>query len=170
MIIASRLINTIEKNAEIIAESWADDVTTLPYTRSYWNVPRDELIERALSVCRRMGYFLSKRLPKEKLASFYRRLAQTRRAQGYQVEEVVMALLLLKRHVWLFVLREGLLDTSIALSQALVLNNRVVLYFDRAIYYVTQAYYELDEKEALESSTFMPKLNSAPSVEEESTT
>lgn len=166
MIIASRLINTIEKNAEIIAEKWADDVTTLPYTRSYWNVPRDELIERASSVCRRMGYFLSKRLPKEKLASFYRRMAQARRAEGYQVEEVVMALLLLKRHIWLFVLKEGLLDTSIALSQALVLNNRVVLYFDRAIYYVTQAYYELDEKERLQNATFLPGLDSTPLTEE----
>ena len=127
-----------------------DDVTTLPYTRSYWNAPREELHERADSVCNRMGYFLGRRLPREKLAAFYKRLGEARRADGYGVEEVVMALMLLKRHIWLFVLQEGFLTTNLELYQALELNNRVVLYFDRAIYYVTQAYSELDDKEAAE--------------------
>jgi len=147
MILASKLVKVIEKNSDVIAERWADDVSTLPYTRSYWNVPREELQENAARVARRMGYFLDRRMPKERLATFYRRLGEARRAQGYQVEEVVMALMLLKRHIWLYVLQEGLLATTIELSQALTVNNRVVLYFDRAIYYVTQAWYELDEKE-----------------------
>jgi hypothetical protein len=147
MILATKLTRTIENNSDIIADRWADDVQTLPYTHSYWNVPREELHERAAGVCRRMGYFLGQKLPRERLAAFYRRLGATRRSQGYQVEEVVMALLLLKRHIWLFVLQEGLLTTNIELSQALALNNRVVLYFDRAIYYVTQAFSELDQKE-----------------------
>lgn len=148
MILASKLVKVIENNSDLIADRWADDIQTLPFTRSYWNVPREELHERAASVCRRMGYFLGQKFPRERLAAFYRRLGETRRAQGYEVEEVVMALLILKRHVWLFILQEGLLTTNIELSQALVLNNRVVLYFDRAIYYVTQAYSEMDEKEA----------------------
>jgi len=148
MILASKLVRVIEKNSDMIADRWADEVSKLPYTRSYWNSDRDELHERAASVCRRVGYFLSQQLPKERLAAFYRRLGASRRAEGYAIEEVVMALLLLKRHIWLFVLQEGLLTTNIELSQALVLNNRVVLYFDRAIYYVAQAYSELDEKEA----------------------
>lgn len=148
MILASKLVKIIEKNSDTIADKWADDVSTLQYTRSYWNVPREELHERGASVCRRMGYFLGRRLPKERLAAFYRRLGRTRREQGYPLEDVVMALLLLKRHIWLFVLQEGLLSTNLELYQALELNNRVVLYFDRAIYYVTQAYSEDDEKEA----------------------
>ena len=152
MILASKLVKIIEKNADVIADNWVDDVTKLPYTRSYWNVPREELHYRAASICNRIGYYLSRRLPKEKLASFYRRLGKTRREEGYEVEELVMALLLLKRHIWLFVLQEGLLTANLELYQALELNNRVVLYFDRAIYFVTQAYYEEELKEeALEA-------------------
>jgi len=150
MILATRLVKVIEKNSDIIADRWADDVSKLPYTRSYWNCSREELHERAAGVCRRVGYYLGRQLPKERLAAFYRRLGASRRAEGYPVEEVIMALRLLKRHIWLFVLQEGLLTTNIELSQALALNNRVVLYFDRAIYYVAQAYSELDEKEAKE--------------------
>ncbi|HEY5527458.1 MAG TPA: hypothetical protein VIK02_07745 [Candidatus Anoxymicrobiaceae bacterium] len=150
MVVATKLVKIIEKNSSVIADRWVDDVTTLPYTRSYWNAPREELHERADSVCNRMGYFLGRRLPREKLAAFYKRLGEARRADGYGVEEVVMALMLLKRHIWLFVLQEGFLTTNLELYQALELNNRVVLYFDRAIYYVTQAYSELDDKEAAE--------------------
>jgi RsbT co-antagonist protein rsbRD N-terminal domain len=147
MVVATKLVKIIEKNSSTIAERWVDDVTTLQYTRSYWNVPREELQERAESICDRIGYFLGRRLPRERLASFYKRLGQTRREQGYGVEEVVMALMLLKRHVWLFVLQEGFLTTNLELYQALELNNRVVLYFDRAIYYVAQAYSEEDDRE-----------------------
>lgn len=150
MILASRLVKIIEKNSDTIAERWVEDVTTLQYTRSYWNAPSEDLQERAASVCRRMGYFLDRRLPRERMAAFYRRLGKTRRSEGHPVEEVVMALLLLKRHIWLFVLQEGLLTTNLELYQALELNNRVVLYFDRAIYYVTQAYSEEDDREAAE--------------------
>jgi hypothetical protein len=148
MIVATKLIKVIEKNSDIIAEEWVDEVTTSPYTRSYWNVGREELHERAASICQRMGYFLGRQLPKERLASFYRRIGEVRRSQGYQVEEVVIALLLLKRQIWLFVLKEGFLTANWELYQALELNNRVVLYFDRAIYFVTQAYSEQDKKEA----------------------
>lgn len=147
MIIASKLVKIIEKNSDIIADRWVEDVSTLQYTRSYWTVPPDELHERAASVCRRMGYYLGRTLPKEKLAAFYRRMGKERRSHGYPIEEVVMALLLLKRHIWLFVLQEGLLTTNLELYQALELNNRVVLYFDRAIYYATQGYFEEEERE-----------------------
>lgn len=148
MIVATKLIRIIEKNADIIADKWVDEVTTSPYTRSYWNVSREELQERAASICQRIGYFLGKRLARERLASFYRRVGQARRAQGYELEEVVMALLLLKRQIWLFVMQEGFLNINLELYQGLELNNRVVLYFDRAIYFVAQAYSEEDQKEA----------------------
>jgi hypothetical protein len=149
MVVASKLVKIIEKNSSTIADRWVDDVTTLPYTRSYWNVPREELHDRAENVCSRMGYFLGRRLPRDRLASFYKRLGRSRREDGYKVEEVVMALMLLKRHIWLFILQEGLLSANIELYQALELNNRVVLYFDRAIYYVAQAYSEADLEEGL---------------------
>lgn len=151
MVIATNLIRIIEKNSSAIADRWVDDVTTSPHTRSYWNESQEELHKRAENVCSRMGYFLGRRLPRERLASFYKRLGQARREQGYAAEEVVFALMLLKRHIWLYILQEGLLRTNLELYQALELNNRVVLYFDRAIYYVTQAWYEEDVKEDAET-------------------
>lgn len=107
----------------------------------------DVLHERADSVCKRIGYFLGRRLPKKKLARFFTRLGKVRREEGVPLEEEVMALLLLKRHIWLYVLQEGLLTTNLELYQALELNNRVVLYFDRAIYYMTLGYEQEEDDE-----------------------
>ena len=70
MIVATKLIKIIEKNSDVIAEKWVDEVTTSPYTRSYWNVSREDLQERAAGICQRIGYFLGKRLQRERLASF----------------------------------------------------------------------------------------------------
>jgi len=41
---------------------------------------------------------------------------------------------LIKRHIWLHLLAEGIMTTNIEVYQALDVNNKVVLYFDRAIY------------------------------------
>jgi hypothetical protein len=42
--------------------------------------------------------------------------------------------------LWRKVLGEGLLDTMLDLYQAIELNNRVMLFFDRAIYFITIGY------------------------------
>jgi hypothetical protein len=46
-----------------------------------------------------------------------------------------MLLVLIKRHLWLHLLEEGVMTTNIEVYQALDVNNKVVLYFDRAIYF-----------------------------------
>jgi hypothetical protein len=63
-----------------------------------------------------------------------------RRKEGFALSEVISALIVTRRHIWLKVLSDGVLDTALHLNQALELNNRVLLYFDRAIYYSAVGY------------------------------
>jgi hypothetical protein len=56
-----------------------------------------------------------------------------------------MALILLKRYLWLEVLSEGFVSSNLELYQVLELNNRVVLYFDRAVYFTIAGYQEAME-------------------------
>ncbi len=51
-----------------------------------------------------------------------------------------MSLSLLRRRLWQKVQSEGLLDTALDLFQAMELHNRVVLFFDRALYYAVVGY------------------------------
>jgi hypothetical protein len=54
-----------------------------------------------------------------------------------------MGLMLMKWHLWLFVQENNFFDSPFMLHQALEFNNRVVLFFDRAIYFTAMGY--LDE-------------------------
>ena len=53
--------------------------------------------------------------------------------EGISLTDVVMALQLIKRHLWLYVQEVNYFDSSFQLMQALEFNNRVVWFFDRAI-------------------------------------
>jgi len=55
--------------------------------------------------------------------------------KGFRMEEMMMLLVLIKRHIWLHLLAEGIMTTNLEVYQALDVNNKVVLYFDRAIFF-----------------------------------
>jgi hypothetical protein len=71
-------------------------------------------------------------------------MAFQRGEEGFSLSEVIHALILVRRHLWLKVLGEGLLDTILDLYQSIELNNRVTLFFDRAIYFITVGYQKKD--------------------------
>jgi hypothetical protein len=53
---------------------------------------------------------------------------------------VIQALLITRRVLWFKVLEDGLLDTALDLHLALDLYNRVLLFFDRATYYLARGF------------------------------
>jgi hypothetical protein len=67
-------------------------------------------------------------------------LGAQRREEGFSLAEVIQALIIARRHIWLKVQSEGFLDTILDLNQAMELSNRVVLFFDRAIVYTAVGY------------------------------
>ncbi len=56
--------------------------------------------------------------------------------------EGIRALTLLKRALWLFVVYESAFESALELNQMRELNDRVVLFFDRAEYYFIRGYIE----------------------------
>jgi hypothetical protein len=85
---------------------------------------------------------------KAEVKKHYIALGRQRFKEGIPLNELVMALMLIKRHLWLYVQEKHFLDSSFEMYQALEFNNRVVLFFDRAIYFSTMGYEEELKKEA----------------------
>jgi len=56
--------------------------------------------------------------------------------------EVIRSMYLLRRTLWLFVVNESDFDSALQLHQMRELNDRVILFFDRAEYYVIRGYME----------------------------
>ncbi|MBN1635058.1 MAG: hypothetical protein JW920_01005 [Deltaproteobacteria bacterium] len=140
--ISETLIDLIQDSADELTGRLIHDVINREETEAYARLPEKEVYKRAYEVYSRLGSWLSKDTPKGELKNHYTELGRVRCREGIPLHEVVMVLMLVKRHLWLYVLETQLPNTSYELYQNLELNNRVVLFFDRAIFFTTMGYEE----------------------------
>jgi hypothetical protein len=140
MYISERLVEMIERSADELAMRWLEDVRKRPETPTYHTFDADLLFDRVRSVYSHLGEWISRETSEETIASYYMSLGSRRREEGFALSEVMWALVMTRRHIWYKVLSEGFLDTSLELNQALELNNRVVLFFDKAAYFLCKGY------------------------------
>jgi len=138
--ISDRLVELIEKNADQLTKNWLDEVCKNPTTPTYHTYDKDKLYKRAFDVYSRLSKWISRETSKEEIENHYTALGKQRREEGFALSEVIQALIITRRFIWLKVLSEGFLNTALELYQALQLNNRVILFFDRAIYFTTLGY------------------------------
>ena len=132
----------IETRADKVAKAWLKEVRQSRHTPTYHRFNEEELFQRAMAIYERLGYWLSPETQNEEIRYFYINLGKQRYQEGFKLDELVMGIIMLKRYLWLEVLSEGLTQTNLELYQALELNNQVVLYFDRAVYYSVVGYME----------------------------
>ena len=138
--ISKKLVDLIERNADELTKSWLCDVRKDECTPTFHTYDQLKLYERAYTVYSQLGKWVSHETTKEEIAKHYMELGAERREEGFSLSEVIQALIIIRRHLWRKVLGEGLLDTILDLYQAIELNNRVLLFFDRAMYYVAAGY------------------------------
>jgi hypothetical protein len=133
--ICLRLVTLIERNADRLSRSWLADVRRRDETPTYHGYSEEVLYQRAFRVYSQLGRWICQDTTKEMIADHYIRLGRQRYREGFALSEVIEALILTRRHLWLLVLSEGFLNTAFDLHGALDLNARVVLFFDRAMYF-----------------------------------
>ncbi|MBM3284684.1 MAG: hypothetical protein FJY81_02325, partial [Candidatus Aminicenantes bacterium] len=135
-----KLIDLIEHSADELANSWLADVRRELKLTTYQSFDNIELYNRAYRVYSQLGRWISRETTKEEIARDYMALGAERRREGFALSEIIQALILIRRNLWKKVLQEGVLDTTLDLYQAIELNSRVMLFFDRAIYYTAVGY------------------------------
>lgn len=139
-LICKQLVDLIERNAHRLTEAWLADVKRRPETPTYHGYQDDQLYERVHEVYRNLGKWVCRETTAADVGRVYTALGRQRHAEGFALSEVLEALILTRRHLWLLVLSEGFLDTALLLQQALDLNARAVLFFDRAMYFTALGY------------------------------
>ncbi len=140
--LSQRLIELIGQNAEQIAKEWLKDVTHNARTPFYHSFDPDRLYERAVDMYKKLGHWLSLQTGKEKTTEFYKKYGQERHREGFPLPELIYSFILFRRHLWLFILHAGFFDTAYELLRGMELNNRVILFFDRALFNMTLGYEE----------------------------
>ena len=134
MLLSDQLVKIIEDRENHLAVNWFNDVMESPYTPHIKTFPRDEVLSIALKVLDDLACWLKPGCDTDTEKMFLR-FGEQFYYKGFRMEEMMMLLVLIKRHIWLHLLAEGIMTTNLEVYQALDVNNKVVLYFDRAIYF-----------------------------------
>ncbi len=140
MTLLEQLVALIEDNADELTKKWMDVVRTHPDMPTYHTYSEDKLYERAFSVYSQLSKWLSKETSKEEIQQIYYNLGKQRREEGFSLSEIILALIITRRVLWLKVPKGDLLEDVSNLHLGLQLSNNTILFFDRATFFTTQGY------------------------------
>jgi hypothetical protein len=160
---ASKLIDLIESKAENITKQWAADVIKHNRTPSYHKLPHDMVIEQGINFYRLFRQMSLAEVPYEEAKTFSWKYAEDFYHQKIPLHEALYALILMRRHLWLYAEFQGTFVTALEKQQAVESLNRTILMFDYVSYQVAEKYQELymsdvNEKLGTVKSLLMGKL------------
>ena len=146
--LADRLIDLCVRDAEKIAESWYQALLRSTRTHSYSSVPKATCIRLAVSMYKNLGSMYFSDNPYQAVeqnldgAGF----TEDQFARGIPLEEVVYALILMRREIWFHSERQSIFNVPEDMYELVVGVNRVLLIFDYATYIVVAKYKEMSRK------------------------
>ncbi|PKN39009.1 MAG: hypothetical protein CVU62_02080 [Deltaproteobacteria bacterium HGW-Deltaproteobacteria-2] len=140
---AAKLIDLIESKAENIARQWADDVMKHNRTPSYHRLPKEMVIEQGTDFYRLFRRMSLAENSYEEAKSFSWKYAEELYRKKIPLQEAVYALMLMRRHLWLYAEFQGTFVTALEKTQAVESLNRTILMFDYVSYQVIERYQDL---------------------------
>jgi hypothetical protein len=146
----ARLIELIERHAEGLTAKALKDLATNPHTRSFRQIPYDELEARVFATYHNLGKWMADP-DQDAVRKEYEAWGAKRARQGVPLSEVVYALNLVKHHLRHFVRDHGLVESSadrfgsaeligVHLVSIQELNYTVGEFFDSAMYHLAHGY------------------------------
>ena len=148
---ASRLSkNFVQNYGEEIATLWLDSLRRSPQTASYGVVSDAELIKSSEFALTQVDEYFTGHPGENDIGEFFYKLGATRAEQGLPLPELISAILLLKRELWISARSHGVWESSMDLQKALDLTRELGRFFDRATYYASAGYtgYALESTDA----------------------
>jgi 8-oxo-dGTP diphosphatase len=134
------LLRMLTEHADQVAQFWLEEVRTSGNTPTYHTLEPQALVERAVIVLQQFGRWLKSEQAGSEIKDFYRALGRQRRSQGAALTEVLTSLMLLRKNIWAFVRRQGILSKPLDAYRALELDRRLIAFFDKAMRYVAEGF------------------------------
>jgi hypothetical protein len=139
-----KLVDLIESNADELTANYVISIQRDQRMPKYQGFDQEEIFKRAYRVYSQLGRWISRETTKEEMKDYWTALGRQRRREGFPFSEIVLSLCHIRRVLWEKVQTEGVLDTVLDLYQAMDLHQRIVLFFDRAIYFAAVGFEERD--------------------------
>lgn len=143
---AIKYLELAEKHAEKIAARWAKDVKNNTRTPTYKSLNEEAIIYQCVRFYQNFAKMFLDEKPTDDVLRYFRSYAQESYAMGIPAKETIYALILMRRHIWLYAEFQSIFGSGIDQRQALDTLGRTILLFDYAAYEVTKEYQELMKK------------------------
>ena len=138
-----QLLDLIKDNANELTRRLCRDLLSMEETKGYRKFSYEVMYERVFDVYNKLSSWLGMDdHTTGEVRKVYTELGRKRYREGLPLHEVILAFMLIKRHLWVFIQEKQFFESTYEFSQALELNNKVVLFFDRVIYFVIMGYEE----------------------------
>lgn len=137
-----KIMEVLKTDAEQLSKRVVKDLLTRGETEYHKKYSEEIMYERVYDVYSNLSYWLDRARPKEEIHKRFSDMGKKRFQDGIPLHEVVMFLMLIKRHLWLYLLEKHFFESSYELMKSLEMNNRIVLFFDRAILAASVGYEE----------------------------
>jgi hypothetical protein len=143
MLASLKLIDLVENNAEYIARQWAKDVRKNQKTPFYHGLSEDKTVPQAMRFYEQFRRIFTSDNPFEAARSFFSQYAEERYRDGVPMHEAIYALIMMRRHIWLYAEFQAVFISAVEQKQAVDSITRTMLMFDYAMYSISQKYQEL---------------------------
>ncbi len=137
---ADKLLNFTEQHAGEIAKQWAKALVSNPKTPSYRKVREFKLINQGESFFKNLKKFYFEQKTYDVVSAYFSKFAEDQFYENIPLEEVIYALIMLRRQMWLFAEFQVLFTSALDQYQAAESINRTVLLTDYAIYTIIKKY------------------------------
>ncbi len=156
-LISEKIILMVEKHSDVIVKRWITRLLIDP-TTSIYNKNNIEFLEsKAKDMLKHLGQWISYDTTKEEIGKKY----AIEGIESFKLQiplcEVIRAMYTLRRTMWLFVLNESAFDSALQLHQMIELSDRVILFFDRAEFYLIRGYMEEMNRKIKDVSKIKPE-------------
>ncbi len=148
-VFTDRLLKLAEQHAEEIAERWCKSVRTNSKTPSYHTRPKEECLPQGVSFYRNLIRIYHSEKPYQEVWLYFTKFAEDRHAEGVPLPEAMYALIMMRRHLWLYAEFQALFMSTMDMHQAIDSINRVILIFDYGMYIVAHKCRELCRSEVI---------------------
>jgi len=131
------LVKLIERDIEQISDSWERDMRhgaprLMPYIR--------ELLKLNRSILFGVQRWLSGEVTSD--FSGFLTTGQQLKADGVPLPDMVIALALSRRSIWLHVVKKKILSSPLEIYATLELNNRIIFFYDKVFYAIAEGYFQ----------------------------
>jgi len=141
-LISDKLVELVEEHSSDIIKRWSKRLLSDPTTSTYSEQHLNVVQKKAADVLENLSKWVSYDTQKEEIGRMFAKEGMELFHMGIPLCEAHRAMVTLRRTLWLFVVNESQFDSAMELHQLKELSDRVILFFDRANYYLLRGYSE----------------------------